>query len=145
MLIVINVFVCIQYLVSQTNSSFSEVLPLSLKVPLLLIEESPLLFEALFLLQRVAVVQQSCRLLITRWAQLLLQTHTPDSIQPHVYRLSASFRKEHLRPIKELRNKLKRTVYHYILLMKMFEENTMKCIRSTSKNLKYNFQLIFIT
>ncbi len=95
MLSVICVFVCIQYLVSQTNSSFGEILPLSLKVPLLLTEEHPLLFDALFLLQRVAVVQQSCRLLVTRRAQLLLQTHTePDSIQPHGVRLSARFRRD---------------------------------------------------
>lgn len=52
------------YLSAQANSSLGEVLSLLLKVSLLLFEEPPLLFEALLLLQRVAVVKESCRLVV---------------------------------------------------------------------------------
>lgn len=64
-----------EYLSPQADSSFCEVLPLPLKVSLLLLEELPFLLEALLLLQRVAVVEQSRRLLIERRVELLLHRH----------------------------------------------------------------------
>lgn len=61
------------HLMAKSYSCFSEVPPLPLKDLSLFLEGLPLLSEALFLLQHVAVAQQGSRLFITRRAQLLLQ------------------------------------------------------------------------
>lgn len=58
---------------AKSYSCFSEVPPLPLKDISLFLQGLPLLSEALFLLQHVAVAQQGCSLLVTRRAQLLLQ------------------------------------------------------------------------
>lgn len=60
------------YFSSQANSSLCEVLSLLLKVSLLLFKKPPLLFEALLLLQCVAIVKESCCLIIKGRVQLLL-------------------------------------------------------------------------
>jgi len=67
-----NVVRSLENLSSQANSSLREVLSLPLKVSLLILEEPPFLLETLLLLQRVAVVQKSCRLVIERRVELLL-------------------------------------------------------------------------
>lgn len=54
----------LEYLSPQANSSFGEVLSLSLKVSLLLLKEPPFLFETLLLLQCVAVIEKSCCLIV---------------------------------------------------------------------------------
>lgn len=54
------------YFSSQANSSLCEVLPLPVKVSLLFLKQPPLLFEALLLLQTVAVMKKSCRLVVKR-------------------------------------------------------------------------------
>lgn len=61
------------HLIAKSYSCFSEVPPLPLKDFSLFLEGLPLLSEALFLLQHVAVTQKGSRLLITLRAQLLLQ------------------------------------------------------------------------
>lgn len=69
-----------EYLSPQANSSLCEVLSLPLKVSLLFLKEPPLLFETLLLLQCVAVVKKSCRLIIKRCVELLLCMHKTDTL-----------------------------------------------------------------
>lgn len=54
----------LEYFSSQANGSLCEVLPLPLKVLLLFLKKPPLLFESLFVLQRVAVMKERCRLIV---------------------------------------------------------------------------------
>lgn len=63
----------LKYFSSQANSSLCEVLSLPLEVSLLFLKKPPFLFEALLLLQCVAVMKKSFRLVVKRCVELLLQ------------------------------------------------------------------------
>lgn len=63
------------HLQAQADGRFCEAPSLPLEVLLLLFEEGPLFFEALLLLQQVAVPQQGRGIVVTGGGQLLLLTY----------------------------------------------------------------------